>query len=986
MRALACACKPFLWPSTHSLKFLYATHEHTSHLTRDLWKIIRANPDLFIDDIIARASPSSVEQQKRYRAIAGGYIRTIAVRLIFLRYIDTRCTTECPPILHDLTQQHCHRDGGNNKAQQHNSPSPKELVFGLKVLSKGGLAILHHEKNARASHDTLTLAISCFNLLSDMAQHGDGEAANELKDVLDEAFDVYSALPDSASLFEAKQKDGDASTQADIVNVDWPTILLKHLALAENFIHKHYDAALKDECKSARMYTALQRFIPQLARLCLKHGSHFAEIGMNDHAMKALNIDLRATNASLLVIKELKAHTYQKKEDHMLQKLEADLVLVSIESFYVLSAVLQTLGMKQDAIGCLDQVEKYLTERYKRDEELYVDAMNALGNDKDFVFSEESVIESKLLLFCLPEDSSFQVKCSYFVPSDITTFSPSGPKAQDKADIRNRADTALTKGRQTQTREKATLSSRRIKLFNDNPSSQEDERCIDDELHSMIELVPKKQEISLVEKKFENEQILKMTLQAIRSVYVRRKMLGTSNEGNVALFDPYRLMFDRLATSHQLRPFVLLDKISATLSIAFEVRRRKLESEYESIDQEAIILADEYISSFKRDSAVKIDTTLFVDAKNSMKTELFEETKVQFGRAVSLYHSFDAYEICSKWASLLKDVLESRKLSSEHEDPNLAEVLSILAYSLSMSGNHACGMKMAREAWKKQKCVNNLVILFHCATTYEHADTLLEFDNALNELSTLDHDNILEHFPRLSNSCVENEAEGGGELLLGVQERWMNLLLSSKKLSVCLEQKGVCESPPVYNSMLDVLCAYLQNFELVVSSHNDRQKTESMCEYLSRIIDGCLKLLQKCRDRKQEKLIDKRGKKKKALNETRDEGVEFDLIWNDTTTQTLLGERSQVVWVAESLWNIGNQLMAASVLENVTYDSRTLAADLFAASHDFILMVRTRSVPVFDALTEGDFLFLLSSHPRIHDFTHRVKKKRGLDSASWITT
>jgi hypothetical protein len=133
----------------------------------------------------------------------------------------------------------------------------------------------------------------------------------------------------------------------------------------------------------------------------------------------------------------------------------------------------------------------------------------------------------------------------------------------------------------------------------------------------------------------------------------------------------------------------------------------------------------------------------------------------------------------SSQASFLKDLLESGKTSSEHgsEDPILAEVLSVLAYSLSMSGSLAHGMKMAREAWNKQKCVNNLVTLFHCASRYENADTLLEFDNALNELSTSDHEDILQHFPRLSNSCVENEADGGGELLLGVQERWMNLLL-----------------------------------------------------------------------------------------------------------------------------------------------------------------------------------------------------------------
>lgn len=871
-------------------------------LCRDLWKIIRTNPDLF-NDIISDVTTNNFDitassslEQKRQRAIAGGYIRTIAVRLIFLTYIDTRCSRGCPPTLHER------HDG--NKA--HN-PSPKELVFGLKVLSKGGRAILQHEKSARDSHDALSLAISCFNVLSGMAQNN-GEAANELKDVLDEAFDVYSSLPNAAALFEGEQADSmsskgeDSSTQADAAIVDWPTIVLKHLDAATNFIDEHCNAALSEESKSALKYAALQRFLPQLAKLCLKQGSHFADIGMNEHAMKALNIDLTATNSCIYHVKEEKARTQKKNEANMLQKLAADVVQVSIESLYVLSAVLQTLGRKQDAIGCLDQVEKYLTEQHGLDKELYGETMNALGNGEDFVFSEDAI----------------------------------GP-AQDKADILNRAQTTLTKSRHIHSREMATLSSRRIKLFNDNPS-QEDERSIDDQLRSMVELVSKKQETSLVEKSFENDQILSLTLLAIRSVYVRRRMSRTSNEGGVAL-DPYRLIFDQLSKSHQLRPFILLDKLSATLSIAFEVRQRKLESEYQSIDQEAIILADQYLSSFKRGDALTTDTTLFVDTKNLMKTELFDEAKVQFSRAVSLYQGCKAYDMCAKWSSMLKDILETRKVSTEHgEDPILAEVLSILAYSLSMSGSHAEGMKMAREAWKKQKCVNNLVTLFHCAAKHAPSDTLLEFDNALNELATSDHDNVLEHFPRLSNSCVENEAEGGGELLLGVQERWMNLLLRSKKLSASLEQKTACESPSGH-SVLDLLCAYLQNFEHVISSQKDGRKAESMCEYLGHIIDGVLRLLQVCRDRKQEKeKLTGRRKKKKASKETSEDGIEF--MWNDTTTQTLLGERSQCVWVAETLWNIGNQLMAASVLENATYDSRAVAADLLAASHDFILMVR----------------------------------------------
>ncbi|KAK1740177.1 hypothetical protein QTG54_009127 [Skeletonema marinoi] len=244
--------------------------EKLEKIGRDLWKIIRTNPDLFndvISDVTTNtfdiAAASSMMEQKRQRAIAGGYIRTIAVRLIFLQYIDTRCSKGCPPTLHDRS------DG--NKAQ---TPSPKELVFGLKVLSKGGRAILQHGKTARDSHDALSLAISCFNVLSGMAQ-SNGEAANEMKDVLlDEAFDVYSALPNAAALFEKEHhadmstNEDDASTQADNSSVDWPTIVLKHLDAAKNFIDEHCNEALNDEGKSALKYAALQRFLPQLARLC----------------------------------------------------------------------------------------------------------------------------------------------------------------------------------------------------------------------------------------------------------------------------------------------------------------------------------------------------------------------------------------------------------------------------------------------------------------------------------------------------------------------------------------------------------------------------------------------------------------------------------------------------------------------------------------------------------------------------------------------
>ena len=97
-------------------------------------------------------------------------------------------------------------------------------------------------------------------------------------------------------------------------------------------------------------------------------------------------------------------------------------------------------------------------------------------------------------------------------------------------------------------------------------------------------------------------------------------------------------------------------------------------------------------------------------------------------------------------------------------------------------------MKTAREAWEKVKTVDSMVNLLHCSLRYElkyhSCDTMLEFDAALNELLSPSSesmvDEVLASFPRLSNSCVENEASGGELILLGVQERWIDMLGNSK--------------------------------------------------------------------------------------------------------------------------------------------------------------------------------------------------------------
>ena len=221
-------------------------------------------------------------------------------------------------------------------------------------------------------------------------------------------------------------------------------------------------------------------------------------------------------------------------------------------------------------------------------------------------------------------------------------------------------------------------------------------------------------------------------------------------------------------------------------------------------------------------------------------------------------------------------------------------------------------MKTAREAWKVIKSVDSIVTLFHCVLRHQlrqksvsletHTgrdyivDTMLEFDDAMNELLSIfpessGVDDILAAFPRLSNSCIENEADGGGLLLLALQERWVAMMFRSKTLQQCLKEKTAID-PPGGHSVFEVLRAYIQNFEHVIPMQKDHQKVVRHCEALVRILDGALKLLRKVRERKQHKLSGRRKKRK----ESPDNGVDFVLVWDDQATQKLLGDRADCIW------------------------------------------------------------------------------------------
>jgi hypothetical protein len=110
---------------------------------------------------------------------------------------------------------------------------------------------------------------------------------------------------------------------------------------------------------------------------------------------------LKLTNSFLTRIRqELKQRQSQKsKVKQVLHNLEAELVVVSIEAFYLLNVTYQATGDKDKALVCLNRIEEYMKEQHVRDLELHSSVITTLSSGEGFVFAEgsaNSALEGKL--------------------------------------------------------------------------------------------------------------------------------------------------------------------------------------------------------------------------------------------------------------------------------------------------------------------------------------------------------------------------------------------------------------------------------------------------------------------------------------------------------------------------------------------------------------------------------------------------------------
>jgi tetratricopeptide (TPR) repeat protein len=647
---------------------------------RSLWMTIRNNPELFNDSgiipeedestVMVEGGSSLLFKDRQNKAVASGYARAIAARLIFVDYIDTRCSVGNPPRLHEANDR---MDGADNTYRS--TPSLQELVFGLKIFSRSGRTILEHDRKC-AAYDLLSLASSCFEYISSMAESGNNEAAVGLKDSLDECFDALSLLPNAASLFgESRIEITTHDVQQDAIVKPWQTLVLNALEGAKSFIDRH--------CQSDMNSVHRQRYLPSVARLCCKHGAFFVKLCQYENAEKALSIALNSTNDCLNEIRqELENDKNRKLKGgrQALHNLEAELVVLSIEAFYLLSVTYQSSSKKEKAIICLDKIQSYMEEQHARDNELHSQVMTTLGSGKDFVFSERGSISS------------------------INHFE------KDASDIKTRSIAALDDARSRHDAEKATLTFSRIMIFHKSipTPSPEEESLIDKHIRDLVDLAlcvssSSTSKSSSSSKTKGHRDIFDMALRAIRQVHVRRKVSEMSVTGSeaIACADNYALFLDKSIKMNSIRrPFIMLDKLNAMLAIQYKVRERKCatKSIISRLDSEALLIAKEFIemvTTFVGNG--NSDTTLFVASNQSLSNELFQESKIHFARAVSLYHSLNAHHECAQWSDLLIHFLNLKQttiLSLEDSDVLLGQVMAVNAYAQSMSGSHAAGVSL----------------------------------------------------------------------------------------------------------------------------------------------------------------------------------------------------------------------------------------------------------------------------------------------------
>jgi len=964
---------------------------------RKMWLLIKNNPQLFRDHVtsvtqsedptnvnvthdgerdLAQDAKSLLHIMERKRAAASGYIRCIAARLVLIENIRT---LKLPiPELEYKT---------NSIGREIFRPTCDEMEFGLKCFSRAGRAILTHASDPFVAYLTLSMAITCWEGIR-AYDHGDNEVSqpkHASKLHTDDVFESFLLLVESAS--QVAISDVRATLPEKKGSIGSPESILHHLCRLKDFVtsqrlrsvissggEPHAEEKTKIEEASATNLLTIQRYLPSLARICYKHGNRFARLANYTSAEEALHIALCTTDECLAKVRkeiEKKKNGKEMKLGRFHQSLqiqEQEMLVLSKQSFYVLCRVFQSTGKKIEANKCLDRIETYIDHQQQRDDEIFRDTMNHLEILTTSRHSQE---------FC-----------------DASKFALEGPREQDKADMEARARLARAKARYGETTERASLIFSKIMSMHNLGSSEEDEVSIDTHFKKLVELSILQDSLNTsgnlsvqissavaanqpLLDSIKDTNIFDLTLEVARTTLTRRLLLPIETRKKYQ--DPFGLFIDTYPKDHENYFSVSLAHLSTLLTSAADARGGGVEVASETIgylDQCALDIGTAFVHQFTRaHSSKKLlpkddkhdNATLFdcSQVESNGSTKLLEQSRTQFARAVSFYHSLQLEETkCQTiaWCDLLIEIIMLSQrynkaiISKEKCDEITSGIMAIKAVALSSNVNYGAGLKTAREAFKTCGSeVGNVVTLFYCSVRYElssdssdeqkqcinkYSNTILELDNAISTFLTLSkilpskefpEDELLRSFPIMCNICMENDHENRRPLLLQLQQRWADLYIKSASVTAALDKqnkdRGMKREPPGGHALFSILRPYLVNFEYLLSealAQNDIKWQAEHCKLMNDTLDllikvrGCLRP-QQTEGRKSEidiydfPDVSSMGENHGIGNETGVVGREmnadqcgnkqdFTLIWDSSYIQSFVGKYEDCLWTGKIIY------------------------------------------------------------------------------------
>ena len=971
---------------------------------RNIWMTVRAYPDTFGD----REDTASEEiLETNDRVTSSGYIRLVAARLVLLDWIGTK-SYKYPTLIPNFSTTSglfpkelefgLRTFSRAGRAILSRSTATKDAYCAL-LLSSQCWDALHHIRTRVLTNDEAdSMTIS---------------AASIAQENIDDAFDVFLLLPDAAhgAIIGTCSDQKNKESNEEYVE---QSPALRELKGLESFVKTHCIEAgnEKDDVVAPNLSLAsVQRYLPSLARTAYKHGSRFAKLGDFESARRALEITLRTTNQFLAEVssRAKKPRPCGAAASQAILVQEEEIMSITKGAFYVMTHVCHELEERDQAFKCLGQVEKYINEQKIRGKKQRAEIMSNLEKASKSRIVSSSSLSSGLSL----EEPKQQDKV------EIKTRVEAMFCEEKRSELKEYINLAFTRIKlyqgsedqvDNQFKRLVELSLQLVEMGEDRYYSSQmllpgavqgndsEERGIigSDAFHVMLRAA---------------REIRTRRLVAGAPSIVAGKCVS-------GMTDPYQNLLDRLGPCHSKIPLVVLDSMSAILT-AIQILRQKafigLESTMTELDELALSVANRYLESFNtlNGSSLALSspdgTTVFQsNPLEEMREMLLERARATFSRALALYHgSDDKINICHRWADHLIATLEhfQDKDKRAHQadyftgqtqsasEEILVEVLAIKAYCLSESGEYNQGLRIARKAWtlserSTKPTVHIFGVMFHAAVLQEtnqgtdssnnSCDALLELDNALTFLvegrgdieesstrSFIDTnvEKILEIFPALCKACLENEGESGGRIQLGVKERWIKLLIKSKSLRKIIDgkQEGtILAEGPLHAhgkaNMLTILRSYLEGFESVVAK--DGTCSNPLLKSLESLLEGVLSVLRLLRDRNSSE-DGARLKKRSSKEQTHSKvaSSKYELIWDDPSVQSIIGEHTDCICIAEQLWSTANLLTA---------DQWTVSL-MYANAHDFALLSEEEE----DERLSGGFLasdYDVNATVRVPDF------------------